>query len=455
MDTKQPKLDREGTDSSRRHARRARRAFLTLALAVLVAVGVLASTLVQYASRHAGEHEKASQQAQEFVVNDTAAPVEKAEGESEANPSQKEPSQMVEPVHVKLMMIGDVLMHQSVIDTGDNGDGTYSYDHLFSQIGDDIAEADVAVLNQETILGGSSWAYSGYPSFNSPQEVGDAEVAAGFDVVLKATNHTFDFGYDGVRAELAYWASKHPEMAVIGMADPDGDGIAPVGGTSPAGPWYYEKDGFTIAMLNYTDILNGSVEPSTDGRVVSIADEQAMRADLKAAREKADLVVVFMHWGEEYENEPTGDERMWEGILFDCGVDVVIGGHPHVIQPVEVIDDGKRKMLVCWSVGNFVSTQLGAANMVGGMVKLSLVKDGDGARVESYEFIPTVTQRVLDWHGICAYKLSDYTDELAAASSVSAVDGGNGATRQWYVDYCANVLGEGFDTETLSVHGKL
>lgn len=455
MDTKQPKLDKVGTDAARRRARRARRAFFTLALAVLVVVGVLASTLVQYASQHVGEHEKASRQTQEFVVKDAEAPAEEAESQPEEKPDQKEPSQTVEPVRVDLMMIGDVLMHDRVVGTGNNGDGTYSFDHLFSQISDDIVQADVAVLNQETILGGSSWAYSGYPSFNSPQSVGDAEAAAGFDVVLKATNHTFDFGYDGVRAELAFWASKHPEMAVIGMADPDGDGIAPVGGTSPAGPWYYEKDGFTIAMLNYTDVLNGSVDPATDARVVSIADEEAMRADLAVAREKADLVVVFIHWGEEYENEPAGDERRWAELLYDCGVDVVIGGHPHVIQPVEVVDDGKRKMLVCWSVGNFVSTQAGAANMVGGMAKLSLVKDGEGARVDTYEFIPTITQRDLGWHGICAYKLSDYTDELAAESSVSAVDGGNGSTRQWYVDYCANVLGEGFDTETLSVHGKL
>lgn len=455
MDTKQPNLDTVGTGSSNRRARRARRAFVVLALAVLVVVGVLADALVRYASQHAGEREGTSQQTQEFVVRDAEAPADQSQEQAKPEEDEQKNKANVEPVHVDLMMIGDILMHQSVIDTGDNGDGTYSYDHLFSQIGDDIAEADVAVLNQETILGGSTWAYSGYPSFNSPQEAGDAEVAAGFDAVLKATNHTFDFGYDGVRAELAYWASTHPEMAVIGMADPDGDGIAPVGGTSPAGPWYYEKDGFTIAMLNYTDVLNGSVEPSTDGRVVSIADEQTMRADVKAAREKADLVVVFMHWGEEYENEPAGDERRWAEVLYDCGVDVVIGGHPHVIQPVEVLGDDKHKMLVFWSVGNFVSTQLGAANMVGGMVKLSLVKDGDGARVESYEFIPTITQRVLDWRGICAYKLSDYTDQLAAESSVSAVDGGNGATRQWYVDYCASVLGEGFDTETLSVHGEL
>lgn len=455
MDTKQPNLDTVGTGSSNRWVRRARRAFVVLALAVLVVVGVLADALVRYASQHAGEHEGASQQTQEFVVRDAEVPADQSQEQAKPEEDEQKDKANVEPVHVDLMMIGDILMHERVIGTGDNGDGTYSYDHLFSQIGDDISQADVAVLNQETVLGGSAWPYTGYPSFNSPQEVGDAEVAAGFDVVLKATNHTFDYGYNGVHAELAYWASKHPEIAVIGAADPNGDGIAPAGGTSPAGPWLFEKDGFTIAMLNYTDVLNGSVDLSNDARVVSIADEETIRTDVAAAREKADLVVVFMHWGEEYENEPAADERRWAEVLYDCGVDVVIGGHPHVIQPVEVMGDDKRKMLVFWSVGNFVSTQAGAANMVGGMVKLSLVKDGDGARVSTYEFIPVINQRVASWHGICAYKLSDYTDQLAAESSVSEVDGGRGATRQWYVDYCASVLGEGFDTETLSVHGEL
>ena len=124
-----------------------------------------------------------------------------------------------------------------IIEGGARADGTRNYDHLFVPIASDVAEADVAVLNQETILGGTRWPYSGYPMFNSPQEVGDAEVAVGFDVILKATNHTLDLGYDGVRAELSYWAQAHPQTAVIGMADPDGSHVAPAGGTSQSICW--------------------------------------------------------------------------------------------------------------------------------------------------------------------------------------------------------------------------
>ena len=282
-----------------------------------------------------------------------------------------------------------------------------------------------------------------------PQAVGDAEVAAGFDVVLKATNHTLDYAYDGVHAELAYWASSHPQMAVIGAADPDGDGVCPAGGTSPAGAYVYEKDGLRVALLNYTDVLNGNIDLVHDHDVVSIMTEEGIRADVAAARKKADFVVVFAHWGEEYETVPVASERRWANVMLDAGVDVVIGGHPHVIQPVEVLEDGDRKMLVFWSVGNFVSTQDNASNMVGGMVKVAFERDDTGTYVGDYAFIPTITQREMD-RNLCAYKLSDYTDELAARST--AVGGG---TRAWYVDYCASVLGGAFDYDTLSVHGRL
>ena len=453
MSDTQPKVDRFEADLAAHRAKRARGALTTLVLALVVSLCAVGLLLARQMSEQAQVHELRQDTPTMGEVVVTDAMDDASDGGEAAPAPEPEPEQ--EPVTVRLMMIGDMLMHMGVIESGNNGDGTYSYDHLFAGISEDITEADIAVLNQETILGGPDWAYSGYPIFNTPQALGDAEAAAGFDVILKATNHTLDLGYDGVRSELAYWASAHPDMAVIGMADPDGDGIAPTGGTSAAGPWYFEKDGLRIALLNYTDILNDNVDPDYDWRVVSIAYEQNVRADVAAAKEQADLVVVFMHWGQEYETEPFSDELWWEQVLFDCGVDVVVGGHPHVIQPVEVFDDGQHRMLVMWSVGNFVSTQAGADNMVGGMAKLTFTKDAEGARLSSYEFVPTVTLCQPYSRAMCAYKLPDFSDERAAQSNISSIDKGNGATQQWYVDYCAQVLGDSFDFDTLSVHGEL
>lgn len=371
MDTKQPNLATpKGPRPAKRH--RLRNALLTLILLAIAATCAMAIVTVVRLSteKQPVEQRQDSPATTEPVVNDTALTDSGSADDRQSNDdakaaeqasddSDKKSDEPIEPVEAHLMMIGDVLMHDRVMESGYLDDGSLNYDHLFAHILDDVADADVAVLNQETILGGTAWPYTGYPNFNGPQEVGDAEAKAGFDVVLKATNHTFDYGYDGIRTELAYWANSHPDMRVIGMADPDGNGVAPAGGTSPAGAYIFEKGALRVALLNYTNVLNGNVDPDNDGHVIALMTEEGIRADVAAAREKADLVIVFAHWGEEYETTPVESERYWAGVMQDAGVDVVIGGHPHVIQPVEVLGEGDHKMLVCWSVGNFVSTQVG------------------------------------------------------------------------------------------------
>lgn len=454
-----PAIDKSYAGNTKPQRHRRLRAFL---MALLVAGAMVASGIVVFvayaahASATAGVTQQQPVKAPEPVVEEAADSGEAPQTEEPAPEPEPEPEP--ESVELKLMMVGDILMHEGVIYSGDvDGDGVFNYDHLFAPIKDDVAEADVAILNQETVLGGHAFPLSGYPVFNSPQELGDAEVAVGFDVILKATNHTLDLGYDGVRTELAYWKSAHPETAVIGMADPDGDGVCPAGGTSPAGPYIMEKDGLKLALLNYTEILNGNVDVDYDWRVIALMSDEGIRSDVQAARDAgADFVVVITHWGAEYTNEPTETERYWASVLYDAGVDVVIGGHPHVIQPVEVMDDGSgRKMLVFWSVGNFVSSQPWAYTMVGGMAKVSFVKEGENAHVGAYEFIPVINQRQPNTLAQTAYKLRDYTDELAAASDIQYIDGGNGSTLGWYQDYCAGVLGDAFDRDTMSVHGTV
>ena len=447
MSENYPKDDRQAHEEPGGARHRLGVLMLALALALAVVSAVALATLT-------GKGGPKQASTKEVASSQQSAPLEAVdEPAPEPEPAPPEPPH-VEPVSVRLMMIGDILMHMGVIASGDMGDGTLNYDHLFSHIAGDVQEADVAVVNQETILGGYNWPFSGYPAFNSPQEVGDAEAAVGFDVILRATNHTFDMGYAGVSSELAFWANNHPEMAVIGAADPDGDGIAPAGGTSPAGPYVFEKDGFRIALLNYTAVLNANVDPSYDEQVMGIMSEDRIRADVEAAHEQADIVVVFAHWGEEYQTSPVESEYYWASVFQDAGVDVVIGGHPHVIQPVEVLGEGDDRMLVFWSVGNFVSTQNDARNMLGGMAKVDFVKDDDGARVTSYEFIPTVTQKEPYTTNMTTYKLPDYNDDLAAQSTVSSW-AGEGGTAGWYYDYCAGVLGDAFDWDTATVHGSL
>lgn len=348
-----------------------------------------------------------------------------------------EPASPTEPQYVNVMMVGDILMHQGVWESGEQADGTYNYDHLFAHVADDLAEADLAMLDQETVLGGRDRGLSGYPIFNGPHEVADAEVKAGFDVILHASNHAMDQGDEGLASDLTYWRDTFPGTLVAGAVIPGQDTAA------HRGPTYWRQGDFVIAILNVTYDLNGFPDPSD---AVFEIDEEEMRADIEAAEAKADLTIVCPHWGEEGAFVPNAEQRELAQKMCDWGVDLVFGNHPHVPQPVEVItgEDG-HQMPVFWSVGNFVSTMLDKENLVAGIAKARLVKDGNGARVESVSFEPIVTHRGFGSE-MTTYHLADYTQELADTNYWRSDDvpvyPGEAE------DIFADIVGSGYDRES-------
>lgn len=347
---------------------------------------------------------------------------------------------------VSVMMVGDVLVHRGVWESGESG-GKRDYAHLFANIKADARAADIAIVNQETPLGGESLGLSGYPMFNGPQEIGDAEVAAGFNVVTRATNHSLDAGQRGIESELAFWRKRHPDTAVLGLAD-----------SKKAYDKIYvaEKNGMRVAVLNYTFSTNGIAFPSDNPYAVRMLDEDLIADDVSRARKegKADVVIACPHWGTEYQETPDESQRRWAQVMADAGVDVIIGTHPHVIEPVETVKgSGGNRTLVFWSLGNFVSTQPTAQTMVGGMAKVDLRRDPDGTcHVASWELVPVVTQR-LTGHDLTTYRLDAYTDKLASANGINAVQGSVSFSRKWVVDYCAQVLGDGFDRKSCVLRG--
>lgn len=341
---------------------------------------------------------------------------------------------------VTLLMVGDVLVHQGVWQSGEHPDGTRSYDHLFAQVAPDVEAADVAIVNQETVLGGTGMGLSGYPLFNGPQEIGDAEAAAGFDVVLHATNHALDKGQAGIDATLGFWRERHPEVSALGIR---------MAGEGPGDPCVVERDGVRVAVLDYTFSTNGLPLPEDNPDAVAMLSEDRIAADVARSRELgADFVVACPHWGEEYQTSPNETQRRWAQVFADNGVDVVIGTHPHVLQPVEEVagaDGGTT--LVFWSLGNFVSTQATADTMVGGMAKVTLAKDEAGCEVRGWELVPVVTQRA-QGTSLTTYPLPSYTEELAAANGIRGVDGSVDFSRAWVDGFCSEVLGPGFDPAT-------
>ncbi len=373
----------------------------------------------------------------ETVSADETHEVTETNAQTEQEPQT--PPAPPEPEEVDLVMVGDILMHDPVLDGGKTADG-YSYHHIFANVADEITAADIALFNQEVMIAGEKYGIQGYPRFNAPLELADAIAAAGFDVAVHATNHTLDVGKQALLDCLSNWETKYPQIEVVGMHDSPEDAkhISVI-----------EKNGIRIAILNYTYTVNGAgtAALSKDPYLVDILDENRIRNDTKAASELADFTIVCAHWGTEYTHTPSAAQKRWADIMLECGVDLVLGTHPHVIQPVEWLEHKNgNKMLVYWSLGNFVNStgESGVgkgARMLGAMANVSIAKGEDGrAYIKNASAIPLVTHIRYETFGITTYLFSDYTEKMLAESEATKID------RTFSYDYCKKtfkeVLGE-------------
>lgn len=265
---------------------------------------------------------------------------------------------------LSLVMAGDALLHTPVYTDAQKVDSstgaiTYNFAKMFAPIAPLIARYDLAFYNQETILGGTELGLSSYPSFNSPQEFGDTMLSLGFKLISLANNHTLDKGERGVRAMLAYWHTKEAES--IARAMPITIAGSYTSQEDRDKPRIYEKNGITYALLAYTYGTNGIPIPKGKEYLVNVYTKDMLIRDVKALRDKVDLLLVSMHWGIEYDFAPSKEQREFAALLASLGVDIVIGNHPHVIQPIEKIGN----TLVIYSHGNLISAQKGINKRVG------------------------------------------------------------------------------------------
>ena len=287
-----------------------------------------------------------------------------------------------------MVMVGDNLIHSSIYKDASDGAGGYDFTKMYSIVKPLIKNYDIAYYNQETVLGGKELGVSDYPTFNSPQEVGDAMIDAGFNLVSLASNHTMDSGEKAVLASRSYWDTKTDVLAVGSYASlEDRDRVRIV-----------EKNHITYTMLNYTYGTNGISVPSGKEYLVNVwptdlevndinkdsqyqSYKEQVKKDIEAVRDKVDVLMVAMHWGVEYTDVPTEYEKDMASFLANLGVDIIIGAHPHVIQPVTWIN----KTLVIYSLGNFISAQYQDSDynkMVGLMSSLEIEKKVKGEDVQ-------------------------------------------------------------------------
>lgn len=314
-----------------------------------------------------------------------------------------------EPSTVTLMAVGDNLIHSTIIEYGLQEDGTYDFTDIYSYILDDIETADLACIQQETIFVTDPAEYTNYPAFGTPAEMADSLASVGFDVICHASNHTYDKWMIGMNDTFAAW-KKHTDVTVLGIHETQehADTIQVV-----------EKNGIKIAMLDYTYGLNYTI-PEDEYVIDFLWEERKdiIQQQLQEAKSLSDIVIVFMHCGTEDSLEPDSTQQDWAQFFADNGVGLVIGTHPHVIQPTdEIIGSSGNVMPIFYSLGNFVSSQRDTVNMLGGMANVTITKDSSGTYVSEYSMSPIVTwiqDGGTNGSGYIFHSLhlEDYTDEM-------------------------------------------
>jgi len=290
--------------------------------------------------------------------------------ENKVEKKVKEPvveKKKVENYQAKIFMVGDALIHWGVYNDAKQSDGSYDFKPMLEAIKPISSKYDIAYYNQETILGGASLGYSSYPLFNSPQEVGDAFIDAGFNMVSLATNHTMDKREQGVLNSVEYWKSK-PNVVTSGQWSSEEDREASI-------TRIYEVNNIKYAFISYTIWNNGLPTPTGKSYLNNEYSDEKAASDIQKIRDKVDFVIVAMHWGTEYSFKVDYKQEEIANYLSGLGVDLIIGAHPHVIQTVESINNGKT--FVVYSLGNFISDQNDVDNFTGLAFEVTLNKKKD------------------------------------------------------------------------------
>lgn len=269
---------------------------------------------------------------------------------------------------ISLFAVGDILIHESVYkDAYVNEKDSYDFHYMFTEVEPIIKKYDLKFCNQESTIGGKTLGISGYPSFNSPDEIGDELVNLGFNLISLANNHALDKGEDAILYSNSYWKDKNVITAGAYSNSEERDQIN-----------IYEQNGIKYAFLSYTTLSNGRVKKDY---LVNMYSAEKAKRDIESIKDKVDVILVSMHWGVENYNNPNESQRQIAEYLSGLGVNIIIGHHPHVVQPVEYIDN----TLVIYSLGNFISNQLSIAlnNGIGLMYGVDIVLDDNKVSFEN------------------------------------------------------------------------
>jgi poly-gamma-glutamate capsule biosynthesis protein CapA/YwtB (metallophosphatase superfamily) len=281
---------------------------------------------------------------------------------------------------ISLLFIGDIMGHDEQIwSAEDRETHTYNYDDVFRYVKDEISEADIAIANFEVTLAG--YPYSGYPTFSSPAELATACFNAGIDVFANANNHAADRGNKGILSTISTLDS---------LCIPHTGSFRDSAEKDTLYPMIIKKNGFSLALLNYTYGTNGiKVQPPV---IVNVLEKKSVSADIEKAKSlNPDAIILFLHWGTEYDTMPSKIQTDLADYFFSRGVDMIIGSHPHVLQRMEWTknDSSLKDRIAVYSLGNYVSNQRTIRRDGGAMIRIELTKAVDSIYVSDADYYLT------------------------------------------------------------------
>ncbi|MBO5349866.1 MAG: CapA family protein [Clostridia bacterium] len=329
-----------------------------------------------------------------FLILLIASNVSKAPLQLGSKKASNEPSAIQEEpknpdITINMAVIGDIMCHgPNYKDAYDSATKTYDFSTFFPQIKSYISNADIAIGNLETTFAGGNKAYSGYPTFNSPPELAEDISEIGIDVLTTSNNHSLDTGYNGLVntidtldklgiSHTGTFKSKEEQNEIL----------------------IKNVNGIKIAFLSYTYGTNGIAIPKGKEYCINLIDEDLIKSHLESAKAlDPDVICVSMHWGVEYQLKPNSQQEELADLLFENGADIILGSHPHVLQPMEkrtiTMEDGTKKDgFIIYSLGNFMSNQSDKYTKDSIILNLQITKQSEGnITIDSYDYTPIYMQ---------------------------------------------------------------
>lgn len=302
---------------------------------------------------------------------------------------------------ITLSAIGDILIHRRVYDVAETDDG-YDFMPMLENVKPYLNDTTLTFANQESMIGGQDVGLSTYPAFNSPTEIGDALKENGVDIVSMANNHTLDRGEEAIQSAISHWEEIGMMYTGAYKSKEDATDIRVI----------ETDEGMRVAFLAYTYGTNGIPVPDGKDYLVNYIDQKNIKKDIKKARKETDVVVLSLHFGVEYERMPNEEQKDLVQFAADEGVDIMLGHHPHVLQPPEWVEGkGGNKLFAIYSLGNFLTGQDQPFTQIGGVLKLTIKQTIDQEEstidVKDPQFIPTFVDVDDDYNVFPMYQLTE------------------------------------------------